>query len=273
MQKRSLAGLDVNVVGLGTAATFQLFRTPTGEEMETRRRVIDASLAHGVTFIDSSPMYGESEGVVGAATEGRRERFQLATKVWVRGRDAGRAQIADSFRLLRTGYIDVFQVHNLLDWRIHLPELERLKAEGKIGRIGITHYLPSTYPEMMAIMRAGRIDAVQVPYNPLERTCEQAVLPLAEELGIGVIVMEPLGSGRLVAGLKGRPDPAPLREYGVHTWAQALLAWVLADRRVSVVIPGTSRPERVAENAHAGSLPPMPAELREYVSAEARRCM
>ena len=272
MESRNLGGLDVNAVGLGTASSFQLFKTPSPEEMDTRKRIIDGCLERDVTFIDSSPMYGESEHMIGVATQGRRDRFQFATKVWIRGLEAGRAQIADSFRLLGTDYIDVFQIHNLLDWRVHLPELERLKAEGKIGVIGVTHYVISTYPEIMEIMKSGRIKAIQIPYNLLERTCEREVLPLAQEMGIGVIVMLPLGSGSLVR-LKREPDLAPLKEYGVSTWAQALLCWVLADPRVTVIIPGTSRPERIAENAHAGSLPAMPADLRDYVSEEAERCL
>ncbi len=273
MEQRSLGGLQVNVVGLGTAATFQLFQTPSTEEMDARTRVIDSCLANGANFIDSSPMYGESERMIGLATAGRRDRFQFATKVWVRGKEAGRAQIANSFHLLGTDYIDVFQVHNLVDTDIQLVELERLKGERKIGVIGVSHYLTSAYPEIMEIMKSGRIGAIQVPYNVTERTCEQAVLPLAGELGIGVIVMEPLGSGGLVRGLKREPDLAPLKEYGVGTWAQALLWWVLGDPRITVAIPATSRPERVAENVQAGSLPSMPAELREHVTKEAARCL
>ena len=273
MEQRSLGGLQVNVVGLGTAATFQLFQTPSAEEMDARTRVIDSCLANSANFIDSSPMYGESERMIGVATAGRRDRFQFATKVWIRGKDAGRAQIANSFRLLGTDYIDVFQVHNLVDTEVQMVELERLRDEGKIGTIGVSHYLTSAYPEIMEIMKSGRIKAIQIPYHLRERTCEQAVLPLAEELGIGVIVMEPLWSGRLVKDLKKDPDMAPLKEYGVSTWAQALLWWVLGDPRITVAIPGTSRPERVAENVYVGSLPLMPAELREYVSGEADRCL
>ena len=273
MQQRSLGGLPVNVVGLGTAATFQLFHTPSDEELEARTCVVDSCLESGATLIDSSPMYGESERVIGLATAGRRDRFQFATKVWIRGKEAGKAQIDASFRLLGTDYIDVFQVHNLVDTQVQLAQLERLKAEGKIGVIGVTHYLTSVYPEIMEIMKSGRIGAIQIPYNLVERTCEEAVLPLAEELGIGVIVMEPLGSGGLVTGLKREPDLTPLREYGVDTWAQALLWWVLGDPRITIAIPATSRPERAAENARVGSLPTMPAELREHVSAEGARCL
>ena len=271
MDKRSLAGLSVNAVGLGTAATFQLFSNPSDSEMALRKQVIDRCLENGTNFIDTSPMYGESERMVGMATHGKRELFQFATKVWTRGLEAGLAQVADSFRQLRTDYIEVFQIHNLLDWRVHLPEMERLKEEGKIGLIGITHYEKSSYPEMASIMKTRRIDTIQIPYNPMERECEEIILPLAEELGIGVIVMRPFGGGSLARRLQRHADLSPLYDYGVKSIGQALLAWVLADSRISVVIPATTRPERVEENALAGTLPPMPAELRDYLTKAAGR--
>lgn len=273
MDKRSLAGLSVNAVGLGTAATFQLFSNPSDSELGARQQVIDSCLEYGTNFIDTSPMYGESERMLGVATEGKREKFQLATKVWARGLEAGRAQVADSFRLLRTDYIEVFQIHNLLDCRVHLSEMERLKEEGKIGLIGITHYEKSSYPEMASIMKTRRIDTIQIPYNPMERECEELILPLAEELGIGVIVMRPFGGGSLARRLQSQADLSPLYDYGTKSVGQALLAWVLADPRISVVIPATTRPERVEENALAGTLPPMPAELRDYLTKEVQRCL
>ena len=255
---------------MGTARTFDV---ASQVDIAVRQQIIDSCIACGVSFVDSSPMYGESEKVLGIATQGRRQPFQYATKVWCEGQDSGQAQIARSFQLLRTDYIDVFQIHNLLDWRTHLPVLERLKDEGKIGLIGITHYSTSSFPDMMSIMKTGLIDTIQVPYNVLERTCEKAILPLSAELDIGVIVMEPLGKGKLVKDLKRQPDLSPLVDYGVQTWAQALLAWVLHDERVSVLIPATSRPERISENALAGSLPHLPTELRDHISREARRCI
>ncbi len=270
MHTRKLGSLDVGLVGLGTASSFQ-FTSP--DVMPVREKVIETCLSYGVAFIDTSPMYHESEKVVGMATDGRRECFQFATKVWCHGQATGQAQIARSFELLRTEHIEVFQIHNLLDWSTHLPVLEGLKAEGKIDVIGVTHYATSSYGEMMSIMKSGRIDAVQIPYNVLERTCESSLMPLAAELGLGVIVMQPLGVGNLVKDLKREPDLSPLKEHGIETWAQALLAWVLADERVSIVIPATSRPDRVGENAAVGKLPPLPVEMREYISKEAKRCI
>ncbi|MFQ5860546.1 MAG: aldo/keto reductase [Dehalococcoidia bacterium] len=254
---------------MGTWSTFDVH---TEREIAVRRQIIDACVAHGVSFLDSSPMYGESERVIGTTIQGRRERFHLATKVWTSGREQGEAQIARSFQLLGTDYIDVLQVHNLLDWRTHLLTLERLREEGRIGLIGITHYGPSAYAEMARIMRSHRVNTIQVPYNVVERECERELLPLAQELGIGVIVMRPLGGPGFLAHLRRQPDLALLREHGIVTWAQALLAWVLADRRVSVVIPATSRPKRIEENAVVGDLPPLPEELRTYVVQETQRC-
>lgn len=270
MQTRKLATLQVPPIGMGTWKTFDV---RSEAEIAIRKEIIGGCLSEGVSFLDSSPMYGESESVVGVTTEGRRQQFQLATKVWCTGRSQGKTEIAQSFERFRTDYIDVFQIHNLVDWKTHLPTLEGLKEEGRIGLIGITHYLTGSYPEMMRIMKSGRISTIQIPYNVLERTCEREILPLAEELGIGVIVMQPLGVGRLVTGLKRGPDLSPLQAHGIETWAQALLAWILADTRVSVVIPATSKPERIRENAAVGASSTLPQELQVYIEWEAQRCL
>ncbi len=158
-------------------------------------------------------------------------------------------------RLYR-GRVELYQVHNLVAWREQLALLERRRDAGEIGTLGATHYSPRAFGELAEVMRSGRIGAIQIPYNPHERDVERTILPLAQELGLGVLVMRPLGGG---GGLGRRaPDPrelAPLREFGVETWGQALLKWVLSDPRCTVAIPATSRPERLAENAAAGAPP------------------
>jgi aryl-alcohol dehydrogenase-like predicted oxidoreductase len=252
MEFRQLGSLRVPVIGLGTARTFDV---SAERDIAVRRQIIERCIAAQVTFIDSSPMYGQSERVIGLTTEGCRERFQVATKVWCHGRAQGEAQIDNSFRLLKTDYIDV------------------LRDRGRIGLIGITHYSTSAYPMMLDIMRSGRIHTIQIPYNVRERSCEDRILPLAAELGIGVIVMEPLDKGRYVKGLRRQPDLSPLAACGIRTWGQALLAWVLGDRRVSVAIPATSRPERIEENVLAGSMRVLPPELRDYIRKETERCL
>jgi aryl-alcohol dehydrogenase-like predicted oxidoreductase len=270
MEIRKLGRLQVSAIGLGTARTFDV---TSAHDVAVRRQIIDRCVAEQVSLIDSSPMYGHSEEVIGMTTEGRRKHVQLATKVWCQGRAEGEAQIARSFHRLKTDYIDILQIHNLLDWQAHLVTLEQLRDQGRIGLIGITHYSTRAYPTMLEIMRSGRIDTVQIPYHVCERACEDRVLPLAQERGIGVIVMEPLGQGRYVKGLRRRPDLSPLAAFGIRTWGQALLAWVLGDPRISVAIPATARPERVEENAFAGSIGRLPPELRDYISRETARCL
>ena len=270
MEYRKLGNLDVSAIGLGTLRTFDV----TGsEEIAVRRQIVDNCLDNDINLIDTAAWYGNAEQVVGEITDGRRESFYLATKVRTEGKEAGEAQIAQSFDLLKTDYIDLFQVHNMIDWQTHLPTLQQLKQEGKVGMVGVTAMVPEAYPTIMGLMREGRVDAVQVPYNVINRKVEDELLPLAEELGTGVLVMEPLQKGRYVNELKQQPDLTPLRDYGINTWAQALLAWVVSDTRVSAAIPTTSRPERISENAQAGSAANLPQGFRDYIRREAERCL
>ena len=264
-----MRNLEVSSIGMGSAGTFDIYKE---EEIAVRRQIIDQCIAEEVTFIDRSPMYGRAEEVLGQVIEGRRDKFQLATKVWCSGKETGRRQIAQSLNLLKTDYIDVLQIHNLVDWRTHLPYLEELKTNGKIGLIGLTYGYPDGLPEMMEIMRTGRIDTIQISYNIKDRAVEKETLPLAEEMGIGVIVMRPTGKGALATGLKKQADTTPLKEHGIETWGQAALAWLLADPRVSVPIPATTKPSRIVENSLPGKIPVLPPELRKYIEKETERC-
>ena len=270
MEFRKLGNLEVSAIGLGTLRTFDV---TDDADIAVRREIVDTCIGNAVNLIDTAAWYGNAEQVVGIVTEGQRDKFYLATKVRCEGKEAGEAQIARSFDLLNTDYIDLFQVHNMIDWQTHLPTLEGLKAEGKVGMVGVTAMVPEAYPTIMGLMREGRVDAVQIPYNVINRGVAAELLPLAEELGTGVLVMEPLQKGRYVNDLKEQPDLTPLAEYGITTWAQALLAWIVSDRRVSSAIPTTSRPERIGENAQAGSAANLPQELRDYIQAETERCL
>jgi aryl-alcohol dehydrogenase-like predicted oxidoreductase len=237
-----------------------------GDEAERRARAIVAeALDAGVRLMDSSPMYGEAERVLGAALGARRSEAIVATKVWASDAREGAAQVDRALGYFG-GYVDLYQVHNLLAWHEQLELLERRRAEGVVGTIGATHYSPSAFGELAAVMRTGRIATIQIPYNPREREVEREILPLAEELGLGVLVMRPLGQ----QGLVGRPPPPaalePLRRLGIETWAQALLKWALSDPRCHVAIPATSRPGRMTENAAAGSAPWLGFEERDYVA-------
>ena len=270
MEYRKLGNLDVSVIGLGTLRTFDVSEDA---EIAVRRQIVDNCLDNDVNLIDTAAWYGNAERVLGEIAWHVRDEFYLATKVRIEGKEAGEAQIARSFDLLKTDYIDLFQVHNMIDWQTHLPTLERLKGEERIGMVGVSAMVPDAYPTIMDLMRQGRVDTVQIPYNVINRSVEDELLPLAEELGTGILVMEPLQKGRYVLELKQQPDLTPLRGYGINTWAQALLAWVISDSRVSSAIPTTSRPERIPENAQAADASELPQELRDYIRSEAERCL
>ena len=164
------------------------------------------------------------------------------------------------------GLVDLFQVHNLVGWRERLDELERLRERGAVRTLGATHYSAAAFGELAEVMRSGRIEAIQVPYNPGDRAVEREILPLAEELDIGVVVMRPFAEGGLLRRSPPTGELRPLEPFGVTTWPQALLKWVLSDPRCHVAIPASSRPERVAQNAAAGEPPWFGADERELVA-------
>ncbi len=251
------------VVGLGTYGTFE------GDE-RLAAGVVGAALDAGTRVFDSSPMYGAAEASLGRALEGRRTGTTVATKIWSDSVAQGKAQYAMQLRVF--GRVEIEQVHNLVAWRDHLAWLEEERDAGRIDRIGVTHYDPRAFDELEAALLTGRFDTVQVPLNPLERECEQRILPLAAELGIVVIVMRPLG-GSAGTALRDGPHPdrlEPLRPFGVGSWTQALLKWALSDPRVDLVIPATSKPERAVANARAGEPPPFGPEERAFVERLAR---
>jgi diketogulonate reductase-like aldo/keto reductase len=246
------------VVGLGTWSPFDSDASLAGD-------VVGAALEAGTRLFDSSPMYGGAEASLGAALEGRRDGTVVATKVWTPSVDEGRRQYERQRSWF--GRVEIEQVHNLVSWDAHLSWLEAERDEGRIDRIGVTHYAASAFDELERALATRRFDTVQVPLSPLQRESERRILPLAEDLGVAVIVMEPFGGTG--APLLRRPPLAdalePLRALGIETWAQAVLAWILSDPRVDVVIPATSRPERARENALAGQAQRLGPEERALV--------
>ena len=263
MEHRTLGqgGVEVSTVGLGTWQVLDV----RGPAEEDRHEVVRAALDAGIDLFDSSPMYGEAERVLGdALAKHGRDRATVATKVWTRDDGEAERQIESAMNFFG-GRVALYQVHNLVAVDRRLETLHRLKNEGKVRSVGATHYSRSAFPELMDVMRSGRLDFVQVPYNAADVSVTGEVLPLAEEMGLGVIVMVPLGSGRLVRSVPPEGDLRPLREFGVETWAQALLKFVLSDERVTCVIPATSSPDRARENARAGEPPFFGNEEREYV--------
>jgi diketogulonate reductase-like aldo/keto reductase len=260
VEHRTLApGVDVPVVGMGTWQTFDV----RGRDEEERcARITEEALEAGVRVVDSSPMYGEAERVLGETLAERRPEAFVATKVWTSSPDEGRRQAEAALSFYRGG-VDLYQVHNLVAWREQLSMLEELRDAGRVRLLGATHYSAGAFGELEDVMRTGRIAAIQIPYNPGEREVEARILPLAEELGLGVVVMRPLGGGSLA---RRTPPTADLQALGVETWAQALLKWVLSDPRCTVVIPATSKPGRMTENSAAGEPPWFDADQRDYVA-------
>jgi aryl-alcohol dehydrogenase-like predicted oxidoreductase len=257
MRTRSLApGVDVPVVGLGTWQVLDV----GPREQPLAEEVVATILDAGGSVIDSSPMYGRAEAVVGAALEGRRDAAFVATKIWTDSMTEGRAQLARQLEWFG-GRVDLEQVHNLVRWRDHLDWLEEVRSDGRIGLLGATHYSQSAFAELARVMHSGRIHAIQVPYNPDEREVERELLPLAGELGIGVVAMRPLGAGGLGPG----PPAAELEALGVETWPEAVLVWCLSDPRITVVIPATRDPAHARTNARAGEHPGFGPDERRRV--------
>lgn len=261
-------GALLPVMGVGTWKTFDV--VGDAKEQAERAAVLQDLFQAGGTVIDSSPMYGSSEQVVGdalASFNGRPQAF-IATKVWTSGREQGIAQMEESMRRLRTDHVDLMQVHNLVDWRTQLATLREWKRQGRIGHIGFTHYTSSAYPELEAALKAEKVDFVQLNYAVNDREAEKRLLPLAAERGIAVIVNQPFGGGSLLRSLLDKPLPGWAGDIACTSWAQVLLKFVLANPAVTCVIPGTSSTKHLRDNLHAGvGLYPDEALRRRMIEA------
>lgn len=267
MERRLLgtSGLHVPAVGAGTARVFNVRGDPDQARCEA---VVDAALDSGADLFDTSPMYGEAERVLAVSLGERRSDALVATKVWARTRAIGEQQVEQALGWF--GAVDLYQVHNALGADEYIPMLVALRRRGLVRAIGVSQYLPSSFPLLLELMRARKVDAVQVPYHPGERSAESEILPEADRLGIGVIAMTPFATGRLFEHAPPDEALAPLAAAGVHTWAQALLKWTLSDPRVSCVIPATSRPEHMRLNASAGDPPWLSPDERRLIEELAR---
>jgi aryl-alcohol dehydrogenase-like predicted oxidoreductase len=261
-------GEPLPAVGLGTWQTFDV-----GEGRAERAplaEVLRRFFAAGGTVVDSSPMYGRAEQVTGDLLEAApppRRPF-LATKVWTRGREAGEAQLEESVRRMRARPLDLAQVHNLLDVEAHLPMLRAAKAAGRIRYLGLTHYTPSAFGELERLLRAEKVDFVQLPYSIATRDAERRLLPAAAETGTAVLVNRPFEEGDLFRAVKGRALPAWAPELGCEAWSQVFLKFILSHPAVTCVIPATSKPAHLDENLRAG-LGPLPDEaLRRRMVAD-----
>jgi aryl-alcohol dehydrogenase-like predicted oxidoreductase len=240
-------------VGLGTWQTFDV--SEAKPEREPLKAVLRTLISKGGTVVDSSPMYGRSEEVVGdLSTElGINDKLFIATKVWTSGKDKGISQMNDSLRLLKRERVELMQIHNLLDWETHLKTLRAWKAAGKIKYIGLTHYTESAHARLATILERERgIDFIQINYNMLERNAEKNLFPLAQEKGVAVLINQPFGSGNLFRMIRGKKLPDWSAEFDCHSWGQFFLKFILSNPAVTCVIPGTSQANHMLDNLRAG---------------------
>jgi len=259
-------GESLPAVGLGTWRTFNVGEAES--ERAPLRAVMAAFLSGGGRLIDSSPMYGFAEAVVGDLLRGTPRAGQafLATKVWTTGREAGLAAMAKSEQRMG-GRIDLLQVHNLMDWRTHLPALRAWKAAGRVRYIGVTHYDLAAFAELEQIVRTERVDFVQLPYSVRVREAEERLLPAARDTGTAVIAMRPFEGGALLREASTRPLPAFAAEVGATSWAQLLLKFILAHPAVTVAIPAAASAEQIAANLGAAAGPLPDEALRKRIAA------
>jgi diketogulonate reductase-like aldo/keto reductase len=265
------SGERLPVIGIGTWQTFDV-----GGDAAARAalaEVLRAFFAGGGRVVDSSPMYGTSESVVGDLCQqlGICEPLFMATKVWTQGRDAGARQMQRSIERMRAGRMDLMQVHNLQDVETHTRTLLDWKAQKRVRYIGITHYASFAYPEVERLLRTRQYDFVQINYSLGESESQERVLPLARELGVAVIANRPFAEGGMFGRVRGKPLPPWAAELGIGSWAQYFLKWIVSHPAVTCAIPGTGRPEHMQDNLRAG-FGPLPdaaqrARMAQYYAA------
>jgi aryl-alcohol dehydrogenase-like predicted oxidoreductase len=240
------------VVGIGTYDTFDV--GPRAPERAELKQVLLDFAALGGTVIDSSPMYGEAERVVGDLTGelNNRDNYFFATKVWTHGKQAGVRQMEQSFKLMRTARMDLMQIHNLLDLEVHTQTLKGWKTDGKIRYLGITHYHAGAHPELEKLIKTNTYDTVQFNYSMTEREAEARLLPACRDAGVAVIVNRPFAQANLFSKVKGKPLPAWAAEFDCTSWAQFFLKYLLGHPAVTCVIPGTRRVAHLQDNMQAG---------------------
>ena len=247
------SGEQLPAVGVGTWQTFDV--GPAAPERGELREVVRMLSETPRSVVDSSPMYGQAERVVGDLTSelGVRDRLFFATKVWTSGREAGIRQMEQSFRLMRVQRMDLMQVHNLLDVDTHLKTLLDWKAANRVRYIGITHYHAGAYAELERLVKTRQFEFVQLNFSMAEREAEERLLSVCADSGTAVIVNRPFAEGALFPRVKGRSLPAWASEFDCASWAQFFLKWILGHPAVTCVIPGTRRKAHLEDNRQAGT--------------------
>ena len=246
------SGEQLPVIGLGTYQSFAVGSSQ--QQRDPLRDILRQFVRYGGTVIDSSPMYGSSEGVVGDLSEELALRSQLfmATKVWTSGQAQGIDQMNDSFRKMRVSIMDLMQIHNLVDWRTHAKTLEGWKERGKVRYTGVTHYHSGAYANLESIMKMRRFDFAQLNYSIVEREAEQRLLPAALDTGTAVIINRPFAAGGLFRRVRGEALPPWAAEFDCESWAQFFLKYVVSHPAVTGAIPATGKPKHLVDNMGAG---------------------
>ena len=246
------SGEEMPVIGLGTSRVFDIERSKN--ELNVREKILDIFYENGGRLIDTSPMYGMSEEIIGITAKKyiEKNRFFLATKVWTEGRENGMRQIEESFQKMRADKISLIQVHNLLDWKTQIKTLRSLKDEGRIDYIGITHYKSNAFDEMIKIMKAEKVDFAQFNYSMGEREAEQTILPFCKDNGIATLINRPFMRGRLFREAQEKKLPSWVSDYDIDSWGQFFLKYIISHDAVTNIIPATSKPKNMLDNARAG---------------------
>jgi diketogulonate reductase-like aldo/keto reductase len=243
------SGETLPVIGIGTWQAFDV-----RGDTSALREVMKTFSATGGRVVDSSPMYGAAESVIGELAEelGLRDKLFFATKVWTSGRAEGIRQMENSFKRMRVKRMDLLQVHNLVDVDTHTRTLLEMKSADRTRYIGITHYTASAHDEVERRLKAGQYDFVQINYSLGERNAEKTLLPLAADKKIAVIANRPFGEGALFRKVRGKPLPPWAAELGIESWAQYFLKWIVSHPAVTCAIPGTGNPQHMKDNLGAG---------------------
>ena len=251
------SGEKLPVIGLGSARSFDV--SLDSDKLGQLTEVVKIFFAHQGAMVDSSPMYGNAESVLGGILGSLDDTGRLfaATKVWTDGEAAGIEQMRESSRRMRVPVFDLMQIHNLRDWQVHLRTLRRWKEEGKIRYLGITTSHQRYHPELEAIMREEPLDFVQFSYNIDNRKAEEKLLPLAADRGIATIINRPYQRGALFGKSKGKPLPPLAEELGCESWGQFYLKFIIGHPAVTCLIPATSKPHHIKDNmgANFGPVP------------------
>ena len=247
------SGESLPIIGLGTSRVFDV-DPENRQELKIRKEIIEVLLNNGGSLVDTSPMYGQSEDLIGAILNDypRRNELFLATKVWTKGKTEGEQQISESFKKMNTTKIELIQIHNLVDWKTQIKTLRQMKESGEISYIGITHYKSSAFKEMEDIIKKEPIDFAQFNYSIGERDAEERLLPICQDYGVATIINRPFMRGKLFRSFKNQTLPNWCKDYDISSWGQFFLKYIIANPAVTNIIPATSKSKNMLDNSFAG---------------------